>query len=174
MSLAPKSYHTRKARRKAPSVAVYARARGGVEYVCPHCLRFQKSQVLDWRRPFRRCTNRHCNRVIAFGLEIATEPRDVAPWSAQFYPNRASLPVANQVMSQNGVEEALGQTVGQVEFWCPDCSTRNFTCPSPKVGQMICSGCQTPQFVSLLLYTPLPGAHQRTPDDWIPPLEAPK
>jgi hypothetical protein len=172
MSLDPRSSsHPRPA--QAIPISLHARALGAVEFVCPHCFRFQRVLTVNWRRPRWRCTNRVCNRQVAFGIHAGMELIQQPPWGAVLIPSPSSDPVANSLGSlPEGSDQAIGQVVGPLEWWCPTCFKRNLAKPVPGLGQVTCRDCRTPIFISLVIRQTVPGAHAKTPTDWIPPLEA--
>jgi hypothetical protein len=172
MSLNPKGSASHRRRMNFP-ISLHARVLGGVEYVCPHCFRFQKVSVVNHRRPKNRCTNRMCNRQIEFGLQflVGTAVQDPAPWNGRFVPQRPVSRVSNAMGDHfKEVYEAIAQVVGPIEWWCPDCKARNVGKPTPGGAQVVCSACDNAFQAALILYSALPGAHTMTPVDWIPPL----
>jgi len=155
-----------------PPISFHARALGTIEFVCPHCFRFQHVLTVNWRKPRWRCTNRHCNRLISFGIHAGLQLIRQPPWGALLVTDSGEEVTVNSLGGAPvGSARAIGQVVGPMEWWCPDCATRNLGKPLPGVGQVTCTRCRTPIFVSLVLRQPTPGAHARTPADWIPPME---
>lgn len=156
-------------RRKTPRAAVelHARALGLVEWVCPHCYRFQKTRV-NWRRPRHRCTNNACCRVSRFGLAAQETEYSVAvPWNAQLDEYRGDA--VNKLNPQDAVDWT-GAVVGTLEWWCHHCGTRNLASPSAIDGETKCVKCRKSLHWALIIYTAVAGAHLTTPADWIPPV----
>jgi len=148
-----------------------ARIRGAVEYACPQCLRFQHVKQVDWRTPRRKCRNKNCTAVVAFGVLAALDSTFPSAKGARYVPKAYNPTTANWTGYVPDSEEALGQIVSSLEWWCPRCTTKNMGHPLPGLGYMACSACAVGLFFSIILYKTLPGAHATTPSDWIPPLE---
>lgn len=162
-----------------PAVEFYARIKGAVEWVCPKCGRFDRSHVVNWRRPTATCRHRHCHQVIGFGVFASSKnpvaPEDLGPRNARYDRAPRNRRTVNCLGSLGPpFERAIGQILGPVEWWCPEkaCRHRNVSVPDLKSGRIVCKKCFTAWNVALLLLRTLPGAHRITPIDWIPPVEA--
>ena len=169
MALDPKG-----AKRHRPPAApprLFARALGAVEYVCPHCYRFQKVPSINWRRPRNRCTNRNCNRWVEFGLLCAKTAVFPSLIASRLDRNRGVSPLANHVGKVPESDPGFGQVVGPLEWWCPACAARNLAKPVPGMGYQACKACNERYFFALVLSSPVVGRHATTPTDWIPPTE---
>lgn len=172
MSLNPKASASRRRRQKV-DIALYARALGGVEYVCPHCNRFQKVSRVNHRRPKHRCTNRLCNRQTEFGIHAyqGDGTHEDPPMNAIHLLTQGG-PFARNILGRlpGSAIRAVGQIVGPIEWWCPMCKERNLG--KATRGRCACTSCKLFWVFALILRDVVPGAHTHTPVDWIPP--APK
>lgn len=147
---------------------LYARIRGGVEYVCPHCGRFQKTKV-NYRRPRHRCHNKQCNRMVEFGIAATAAFGSAPPHNGYFAPPLPAGEPRNVTSSRSLKGGLTAQITGPVELWCRDCNVRIKATPVRGVGSIHCPECRNVHFLALIVRSTTPGAHSETPPDWIPP-----
>lgn len=161
-----------------PPVEFYARIKGAAEWVCPKCGRFSRAAIVNWRRPWAACRVRYCHRVFGFGVFASDKnPEvlgDLTPRNARYDQAALNRQTVNHLGSLGPLfEDAIGQILGPVEWWCPvqGCGHRNVGNPDLRSGRVVCKKCLAGWNLALLLFRVLPGAHQVTPIDWIPPAQ---
>ena len=156
----------------SPPPVFFARIKGGAEYVCPHCARFQAVQQLNWRLPRRQCTNKQCTLTLGFGVLVTVKPLPRVPVAAVYAAVPQNHATHNFMDHIPGAVPAIGQIVGALEWWCPACTAKNKAAPLMNIGYGRCQACAHELFFALALLRPLRGAHAVTPTDWIAPMES--
>lgn len=142
-----------------PSVEVFARPRGAVQWQCPSCGSLHGSTQQIWRTGTLTCTR--CQRQTQVGVGFSTSMGAdsclmMGSWTKATLPNRLN-PTGDPVS---------GRVYGRMDFECPKC----------KLGQegfadfddltLTCKGCLTPYFLQLLLYPYVQGSRSCIPFDW--------
>lgn len=142
-----------------PSVELFARPRGAVQWQCPACGALHGSTQQIWRTGTLTCAR--CQRQTQVGIGFSTKI-DADPclmmekWSKSTLPNK---------INPEGLHLA-GRIYGRIDFECPSCKLGQEGVADFDELVLTCKGCQTPYFLQLLLYPYTQGSRHTVPFDW--------
>lgn len=148
---------------------IFARGRGRVGFICPHCFMINGPKVINWRRARIACTL-GCKRVFRVGFAFAFRAPK-APYNG-FTGQMGAGKTTNRAVEDayaEGLSKIEAEYRGPLEFLCPVCHVPNRTPDrSTNHTDAICRSCHASYNVGVILWTDRP-TYRSSPHDWVFP-----
>ena len=151
---------------------IYARARGRVGFICPHCFTINGPKVINWRLA-RVCCTLGCRRAFRVGFVFALGGPSIrcnAPYNGLF--GTMTDKTTNRTLDDaigDGLTTLEAEYRGPLEFLCPSCLHPNRTDHrSTNHTDIPCTSCHTSYNVGVILWTA--PRHFQSPRDWVFPV----
>ena len=148
-----------------PSVEVYVRPMGGMQFMCPLCFNMRVIKRVDWRRGVTYCTR--CLKRFRVGVLVQDQRTRVG---YGFYPTeRFNGYTSNRLIAHTGWEVTPGRLTGSIDWICPQCATvqRMTRINRNKEDAISCAGCNKTFYIRLLMWQAAFKFKVRCPLDWM-------
>ena len=150
--------------KSTPTIEVYARPLGSLQFVCPGCGHLNVSRI-SWRKARVRCN--HCGWKFRIGLGFAAMVTALPPYNARFMGTWNGF-TSNCLFDRAMGRPAVGRVTGSVEWNCPSCTTAQTSGLDWETGSVRCVDCQHIYYLALLLYRSAKSYPAVLPIDWTP------
>lgn len=148
-----------------PTIEVYARPMGYMQFQCPDCGRKGSMKQVDWRRAQVQC-GRGCLHKFRVGLGFTSDCHPLTAMLAGTWNG-----YTNNKLEPEQLNPISGSIYGKTEWRCPNCLVNQAGYISKDTQELDCTSCGAEFNIILLIYKGAKAFRVIAPMDWILPHE---